>query len=433
MRGNMLTQLHIKNFALISNLTLDFESGLIVLTGETGAGKSILIDAIRFVLGERLDQIRGLDKDCASWVEAVFDLRESTLAKHPSLQSYLSEEEDLLILTREAVQGKSKAFVNQRLVNAGTLKEIGDLLIDIHGQFDHQLLFEPHSQLELLDRLAQNYRLKERYQKKYEQYRELVRKKDEVDSLKEGRERELDLLKYQIEEIKRAAIESEDEASLQTEKIRLANAEKLSELSAKILSNLDHEEAGASVLFQQSARELSLLCRLDPSLEKLKTGFEDLQLQLEEKIRELRDYQENLSYDPERLEELDKHLDLFELLKKKYGRSLEAVKVFFKEAKSKYEKLVNLEHHETGLGEELSKIAPELKEIAFELSQNRKKSAAILKSEIEKELKDLELKNAAFEVQIDEADFGPSGRDKLEFLPTSKINPHSDTKDATFF
>lgn len=415
----MLTQLHVKNFALVEDLHLDLEGKLIVLTGETGAGKSILIDAIRFVLGERLDHIRfqPYAEGVSSFVEAVFDMDLKSFSQNPSYDCFFQPEDDALILRREVLpDGKSRAWINGKSVNNFTLKDLGSHLLDIHGQYDHQLLFEPASQLELIDRFGNNQNQKENYQKSFESYHQLILRKQELQKLEQGRERELDLLKYQIDELERAKLEPDEEDQLRREKIRLANAEKLYEYAGRILERLDLGEPSASSLIGESARDLSGLIRLDASLEPLAKELESTQVAFEEIVRQIRDYQEGLSFDSDRLEEIQSRLDLIDLLKKKYGKSIPDILTFLSTSKQRYDDLVNSEVYEKENEDKIRKILPEITKTAEELTARRKKAAGIMQKQIEIELKDLSIINAQFECAFQEIDFLASGRDAVEFM-----------------
>ena len=327
----MLRSLQIKNFALVERLNLEFSSQLNVLTGETGAGKSLLIDAIRFVSGERLDTIRtDSSAETCCLVEAVFELTDKKILSQTVLESFLEPNDEVLILRRELTpEGKSRSWINNKSVNNSTLKEAAKFLLDIHGQYDHQLLFDASCHLELVDRFAQVEGLKENYQKLFEEYSSYLKERGELKVLEESREREIDLLKYQIVEIERAGLKENEEEELKKEHLRLANAEKLYENTARLLSLLNEEEQSASNLLTQGYKEMSSLSRLDPSLEPLKSDYETLQLNLEEMICSLRDYQESLSFDSQRLGEIEKRLDVIELIKKKYGSELGKVLEYF--------------------------------------------------------------------------------------------------------
>ncbi len=416
----MLSQLHIENFALIENLTIEFSKNLNVLTGETGAGKSILIDALSFVLGERSDLLRAIPGERAVLVEAVFELGEAFLKQSAQLETYLAEE-SLLILKREFREGKTRAWINGRLVTVALLKEVSAALIDIHGQYDHQLLLDQASHLSLLDRFAESETLKESYGVIFQEYSALLREKQELLENEKTKERELDLLKYQLGELERAELASLDEDALLNEKARLANVEKLSDLGSRILSLLEEQDGSASSLIGEASRHLTTLVRFDGSLETSRAEYVDLELKLEEFLRTMREYQESLTFDPERLAEVEKKLDLLELLKRKYGGSYSAVLEFYQEAKDKFEKLSNSEVTQKDLERKVKGLEPKLKVLSDELTQKRKKAAALLKRTVESELKDLNLSKACFEIQISAVPYEESGADKVEFLVS--MNP----------
>ncbi len=419
----MLRSLQIKNFALVERLNLEFSPHLNVLTGETGAGKSLLIDAIRFVLGERLDTIRtdsAAEGSCL--VEAVFEISDKKLRFQDVLEPFLESGDEVLILRKELTgEGKSRCSINNKSVNNSTLKEAGKILLDIHGQYDHQLLFEVSSHLDLADRFSQAENLKADYRKLFEEYSSYLKERDELKALEEGREREIDLLKYQIDEMERAALKENEEEELKKEHIRLANAEKLYENAARLLSLLNEEEQSASNLLTQGYKEMSSLSRLDPSLEPLKSDYETVQLNLEEMIRALRDYQESLSFDFGRLAEIETRLDAVELLKKKYGGEISKILGFLDQARKKYDRLVHSGLYGKEIEQKIKKVLPALSEKAGQLAEKRKKASAQLKKMIETELRDLQIPNAQFECRMEKTDFSLSGQDQLEFMIS--LNP----------
>jgi DNA repair protein RecN (Recombination protein N) len=416
----MLTQLHIKNFALIDDLSLEFSNKLNVLTGETGAGKSILIDAIRFVLGERMDGLRSETDGKPCQVEAAFEISSSFLKAQPVFESYLGEE-DLLILRREHFQGKTRAWINQRLVPLSQLKEAGSFLIDIHGQYDHQLLLDSASHLDIIDRFAKTEELKNNYKTLYEQYFSLTKEQNELAALEESKERELDMLKYQVDEIERADIKGLNEEDLELEISRLANAEKLAEIVLRILAVLDEDDTNADGLLSQAQRELKSLVKFDGSLEAIRTDCENVQCNLQEVVRSLKDYSEKLTFDPDRLREIEKKSDLLDHLKRKYGGTLSKVFEFYEDAKRKYERLIDMEVTKKDLQKELGVLEPKLRAAADKVSEKRKKAGLLLKKTIESELKDLQIAGSEFEVRIEKADFSADGADRIEFLV--RMNP----------
>lgn len=412
----MLTQLQVQNFMLAGKASLQFSPELNVLTGETGAGKSILIDALRFVLGERVE-VRPAEGQNAS-VEAVFELAEKTLRNHEWIDPYKNEDDDSLLILRKDIntEGKSKVWINGRAATTAALKQIGSLLIDIHGQYDHQTLLDSAKHLEFTDRFAKIDAVKKDYEAVYAEYHALIRRGDELARLADGRERELDLLKYQIEEIERAKLQTGEEDELKIEQSRYANSEKLYESCKRVLEFLEGEERSVSDMLGMASRDVNLLAKFDPSMEQAKTDFENVQLSFEEVSRVFRDYQENLSFDPDRLAEIDERLDLIDLLKRKYGGSIGAVLEFFETSKKRYDELSNKEVYEKEIAQGLKKIRPKLEELAGQLTLARKKSGALLKKTIEAELGDLQIPYAKFECRIAQKEFAADGCDEVEFM-----------------
>ncbi len=413
----MLTQLHIKNFALIEQLTLEFSPRLTVLTGETGAGKSILIDALRFVLGERMDSLRAGSEGKPALVEAVFELE----SREPASLSDLYSEDGLLVLRREFAQARTRAWINNRLVPLSTLQEAGRRLIDIHGQYDHQLLLDSSSHLDLTDRLWESGDIKAQYGGLYEQYRNLMREQEELAALEQNKERELDLLKYQIGEIERAEIEGIDEQELENESVRLTHAERLSEGVSRALAVLDENDSSVSGLLSGALRDLGGLCKLDASLETAKRECEEIRLGLENLTARLREYRDKLTFDPDRFAETEKKLDILEHLKRKYGGSFSKILEFYREAKDKFARLSDTEVTRKDLEKKIGSLRSRLEVLAGELSEKRKKTGSRLKKTVESELKDLQMPHGRFEVRVEKAEFSEAGFDRLEFL--IQMNP----------
>ncbi len=411
----MLTQLQVQNFALAEKARIEFSPALNVFTGETGAGKSILIDAIRFVLGERMEIKAPAGQ--VSWVEAAFEVRNSAIRKNEAASAFFEDDEDVLILRKEiSAEGRSRIWINGKAATNASLKQLGTLLLDIHGQYDHQMLLDAGSHQDLCDRYAKNEKIQGEYAVLYEEYRTIKQRQEELSRLNEGRERELDLLKYQIGEIEAAKLEEGEEEELKAEQARFTNSEKLYEACSRILQFLEGEERSISDLLAQASRDVNSLARLDASQEKLKGEFENVQLSFEEISRSFRDYQENLSFEPERFQEIEKRLDQMDLLKRKYGGSISRVLEFLAVSKKRCDELVNKDLYEKEAAQKLKKILPSLEALADLLSASRKKAGQLLKKTIEAELGDLQIPYARFECKVEKTDFGPSGRDSVEFM-----------------
>lgn len=432
----MLIGLSIRNFALIREIDLQFGAGLNVLTGETGAGKSILIDALRLVLGERMESNQIFEKNSPCVIEAVFQTSEAVL-KSEMLSSYLSPGDELLIFRREiSPEGRSKATINRRLVNLSDLKEIGRLWVDIHGQYDNQKILSASSHLGFLDSFAsvsQKAKFQDHfssYQKIYERYHALRVRKKLLEERREGKERALDLLNYQIGEIEKVQPKEGEEEKLKEERIRLAYSEKLSALVSRILGVLNDEDESVSGKVSQTFRDLSEWVRIDETAKPVQMNVESLQANLEEIIRTIQDYQEGLSFDPDRLEQIDVRLDSIEGIKRKYGGSIPAALAFFECARKDRDELVNAEVYTKEIDKEIAECLPAIKKKAEDLTHGRKRAGQELSECVQKDLKDLGMKSARFECRIESVDYQPNGQDQVEFFfsanPGAVLSPMSD-------
>ncbi|MBI4972136.1 MAG: DNA repair protein RecN [Candidatus Omnitrophica bacterium] len=413
----MLVQLHIQNFALMDNLAIEFDPSLNVLTGETGAGKSILLDAIRFVLGERMDALKAGVSAKAFSVEAVFDPGKK-IRKLDLLSTYFENDEEVLILRREtSLEGRSRAWANGRMVNISALKELGAFLIDIHGQYDHQLLLDQSQHLDLLDRFVGADDIGQKYEALFAEYSALLKHREELASLEAGREREIDILKFQIDEITQAKLKNDDEvAELEKERVRFANAEKLYESVSALTALLDEDDDSVTTLLGKARPRFNELLKFDDSMADLKKEFETVETSLAEIARSLQHYRDSLTFEPDRLRQIEARLDAIYLLKKKYGGSVEKILEFYAEARKKYDSIVNAEVYGRETEQKISRLLPKISALADELSEKRKKAAQSLKKTIERELKDLGIDHARFECQFDAIDFSPAGRDRVEFM-----------------
>ena len=433
----MLTELRIENFAIIKSLELTFSPGLVTFTGETGAGKSIILDAIEALLGGRVDSTAIRSGAERAIIQGVFRIPERARAAIEEVlerEDLKDDETDDLSLEREVRrEGRSSARVNGRSASLSILRELGQYLVDIHGQSEHLSLLNVRAHLGLLDRFANDDDLLETYQKVY---RRLQSVRQELVSLREAEadaERRIDLLSYQIHEIETARLQPGEEESLRQERNRLANAENLATLARSALILLDEgspESPAATDLLGQVVRNLASLSRIDGEKAALTSQAETLLESLSEVSRELRDYLESIEYNPRRLEEIEERLDLIQRLKRKYGGSVQSVLEFAVEAQSQLETVRHAGERIAELEKSEAELLAELAGAALTLSERRKKAAEELGKAVEAELDDLNMAEARFSVDLryrpdpqglpiregEQVEFDATGIDRVEFL-----------------
>lgn len=425
----MLLELHIQNYALIDSLSLDFAPSLNVLTGETGAGKSILIDALRLALGDRMEsgQIRDTSKSCI--IQAVFALDPQTRQRDARFAEYAPQADDCLVFKRElTAEGRSKSYLNGQFVNLSVLRELGAKLIHIHSQYDHQQILDSSFHGAMLDRYARAgakgerfMKTEERYQGIYQRYRELVDSRLQIERDQAQKERELDLLRFQVEEIGSELPEHEEYLRLSEEKIRLAHSERLAELTGTVLSGLDEADDSASSRIAGAFRALTDWSRVDPSAEELYKKLEAAQEQLTELIRQIQDYRDKLVFDDDRLRQIETRMDHLERLLKKYGdpsrpQSMEPVLDFYKKAKERLDYLEGSETLSKDMDREIAALKPSLQKEAAILGELRQEAGSELSKTLMKELGELGIRQARFVCELRPCDFSSSGTQTVEFM-----------------
>ncbi len=415
----MLTTLRIKNLALVSDLTLELQPGCNVITGETGAGKSIIIGALNLVLGERADRtlIRSGEESCS--VEAVFD----TKKLRAPLKNFLEEnglepcEEHQLVLKRSfSASGTNRQFINGSATTLATLGSIGEWLVDMHGPHDHQSLLHAGKQLLILDAFGG-------LEKSREEFGELVRRRGVLETEKSALivdektyAQQLDLLRFQVQEISTARLKEGEDAEVEAEFNRASNAAKLLQLSQAALDVLS--ESDSSLLTQSGAvgRVLAELSRVDDVGAK---NLVELHAQATETLRELQSavshYADKVDVDPARLAELEERLNLLHTLKRKYGATLADVIAFGDEAKAKLQLLESRDAELARLNAALEKLDAEILAAGKKLSAARKKVIPQLAKAVSKQLEDLGFKQGKFDVAISPAEISSSGLDAIEF------------------
>jgi DNA repair protein RecN (Recombination protein N) len=432
----MLSELRIENFAIIEALELTFEPKLITFTGETGAGKSIIIDAVETVLGGRAEatMIRsGADR---ANVEATFHLgKSSQAALRPILEREdLLDSPDTLSLAREIRRnGRSIARVNGRSVSTSLLTELGEHLVDVHGQSEHLSLLRVREHVHLLDSFANLEKELAAYTDTYQRLQSVRRELAELRQVESDAARRVDLLTYQINEIESAHLEPGQEEELREERNRLANAEGLASITQEAIQALDEgtpESPSITDLLGQLVHALNSLVRLDPTQSALSEQSQAIFDSSSDLSRSLRLYQENIEFNPKRLDQVEERLSLIHNLKRKYGSDITIVLAYVKKAHQQYEAITHAGERMSELGAEETLLLDRLSEQGQELSRKRNAAAEKLAKDIETELGDLNMSGANFKVDFEQQPdpngallqsgervaFNASGLEKIEFF-----------------
>lgn len=428
----MLQEIRIENFAIIQNLELRFDQGLVIFTGETGAGKSIILDAIEALVGGKADAGMVRSGEEKALLEAVF----STIPQVEAIltREDLQDEPGWITLSREIrKEGRTTSRVNGRAVNQALLKEIGSLLVDIHGQSEHLSLLNTRQHITLLDRFAGTGDLLTEYRAGYQQLTSVQRELGALHEHEKDALRMTDLLRYQVNEIDSAHLKPGEAEELAIERDRLANAENLASLGQETLRLLDMGEPDApSVgdLLGNAVRSLTALVRVDssmtPLLDKAMSTVDDIA----EINRSLTDYLDQIEINPRRLEQMEERLELIKNLSRKYGGDEQAALKFAENARKQLESIEHAGEHIERLEAEVERIKVSLSKQAIELSRLRKQAAETLAADVEQQLQDLHMPGARFAVDFktendpyglpDSAGsmlrFDITGFDRVEFL-----------------
>jgi len=413
----MLTDLHIRNFAIIDTLHVSFLPGLNMLTGETGAGKSIIIDAVNLILGGRAssDMIRTGEEEAV--VECLFDL-----AGHDDVRSILEAsgietEAELLIKRVVSRSGRNRVFMNGGMATTSQLGTIAPLLVNIYGQHESQLLLRPENHLYLLDGFAGLVPLRARFADLFDEFRKA---REELRVLVEGERdaiRRIDLLSFQSDEIAGAALLPGEDVELGHEHERLLHGEKLIHASRGAYDALYDGDGALLGILRSIIAEIDDAALVDESLVEHSERLNEAYLSLEDAALSLRDYGSRLELDPARLGEVDDRLDLIHRLKKKYAPTIEEILAFKERVDAELDSLAHREERHGKLEEELRRLEQSLREGGGELGRLRREAARRLQGAMEKELHELAMKNARFEVAFFPFDEPrATGMERIEFL-----------------
>lgn len=428
----MLVSLHIRNLATIENLELGLNPGFTILTGETGAGKSIIIDGIKLLLGERAspDIIRTGKKE--AMVEAIFRVKPEQ--KDSPLSSYLVDSEIFLQRTITS-EGTGRAYINGILVPVRRLKEVADELVDIYGQNDHIFLLQLEYHLNYLDDYIEATNLRQEISSLYQRLRALKEEKRAIEERQKERERRLDFLAYQIEEIKRANLKSGEWEELLAERHRLKNAEKIARLCANALEIAYYGDNSLLTLLKRLATYLEELSQFEPSFQEVLRNLEPLSIVVREMAESLIRFEQLQEAAPDRLEKIEERLSQIERLRRKYGGEISDILDYLHKIEEERRQLINSEERLFDLNREIETTFKEYQNKAKELSELRHRGAKELEDQLKKEISQLGMKEAEFSLRIlsqplslGEIDrIKESGWDEVEFLispnPGEELRP----------
>lgn len=421
----MLSELRIVNFALIEQLNLQFQSGFTVLTGETGAGKSLLIDAIALLVGGRAstDQIRSGEEEAQ--LEASFHLPDThPLIRRLRSQDLIGPHESELILRRVLSRsGRHRVYVNGSLCPLRVLEELGGTLIDIHGQHEQQSLLSSAKQVDALDAFGRLYELRGRYEQAYQGWKDLREQLAALQSEVVDRARIEDMLRFQSQEIEQACLLPDEEEQLRQERQRLVHAHRLRELAHEVHGELQEDEQAVLTRLGRIGRALAELAQTDPAMGDCEQAAAESAIQLKDLAGRLRDYAQQLEADPDRQASVEDRLELIQRLKKKYGGSIESVLTMGRQVQEELQLLDSREERTAELAARLEEEARRLRTLAQQLSKKRMDAAKRMTTLVVAELAAVKMEQAVFQIIVssDESEegLGPMGRDRVEFLLSS--------------
>ena len=424
----MLLEISIKNFAIIEAISLNFEKGMTVLTGETGAGKSIIIDAMNMMLGARAttDVIRhGAPK---AEIEGLFSVENSH-----ALQMIFDEQGielgDEIIIRREILQnGRSVSRVNGQMVNLSVLRSIGQYLVDIHGQHDQEELMRPQLHIQMLDGFgdADFLELKQAYQTNFDAYRKMRKQLLEIKKNQEEHKARIEMLEFQMAEIESASLQPGEDLKLNQERDKLLNHKNIADTLTNAYTMLDNEEFSSLANVRSAMNDMESLEDYDVEYREISTSLSESYYVLEDVTKRLEDIIESLDFDGNRLMQIESRLDLIHSITRKYGGNVDDVLMYFAKITEEYNLLTGNNLSSDDMEAELKKLEVSLVDLATNLASARHNLAQQLETEIQQELKDLYMDKARFQVQFTKGKFTREGNESVEFYIST--NPGEDFK-----
>ena len=424
----MLLEISIKNFAIIESISLNFEQGMTVLTGETGAGKSIIIDAMNMMLGARAttEVIRyGAPK---AEIEGLFSI-ESNRALEEIFDEQGLELSDEIIIRREILQnGRSISRVNGQMVNLSVLRTIGQQLVDIHGQHDQEELMRPHRHIQMLDEFgnASFFELKEAYQMSFDNYRRMRKQVLDIKKNQQEHKARIEMLEFQMAEIEAANLKAGEDIALNQERDKLLNHKHIADTLTNAYIMLDNEEFSSLANVRSAMNDMESLEEFDPEYREISSSLSESYYVLEDITKRLESIIDDLDFDGNRLMQVESRLDLIHTITRKYGGSVDDVLEYFAKITDEYNLLTGNNLSSEDMEIELKKLEKNLVDLAGQVAQARHKIAQDLEAEIKQELQDLYMEKAEFQVRFSQGKFSREGNESVEFYIST--NPGEDFK-----
>jgi DNA repair protein RecN (Recombination protein N) len=416
----MLNELSIKNFAIIDELHLSFDEGLNVISGETGAGKSIIIGAVSLLLGDRATtEIIRTQADTAT-VEASFDIAANKQLRDKITAMGFPDSDEMIIRRIISHSGKNKAFINGQMATLINLSAVSELLINICGQNEHQVILNAENHIDILDEFGDCLPSRTLYEEIYNQYQQIINRIEKLQDLNKSREERADLFKFQLKEIQDINPQLNEDAALTDEKKVLINAQKLTSYADQAYDLLYGDKDCAIVKLKEAQIQIKEIKKIDSNLKISDADIESGFVTLQEAALVLRDYAKNIYFDADRLATIDERLELLNRLKRKYGGTLQDVGRKRQEMEESLKTVFSLEEELSKLVKEEEKVKERLRQNALNLSRMRKQAAKKLEDKVDKEIHALNMPHASFYVNFkkdnDTAEiFGPKGNDEIEF------------------
>ena len=424
----MLLEISIKNFAIIESISLNFEQGMTVLTGETGAGKSIIIDAMNMMLGARAttEVIRhGAPK---AEIEGLFSI-ESNRALEEIFDEQGLELSDEIIIRREILQnGRSISRVNGQMVNLSVLRTIGQQLVDIHGQHDQEELMRPHRHIQMLDEFGDTsfFELKEAYQASFDNYRRMRKQVLDIKKNQQEHKARIEMLEFQMAEIEAANLKAGEDVTINQERDKLLNHKHIADTLTNAYSMLDNEEFSSLANVRSAMNDMESLEEFDSEYREISGSLSESYYVLEDITKRLESIIDDLDFDGNRLMQVESRLDLIHTITRKYGGSVDDVLEYFAKITDEYNLLTGNNLSSEDMEIELKKLEKNLVGLAGQVAQARHKIAKDLEAEIKQELQDLYMEKAQFQVRFSQGKFSREGNESVEFYIST--NPGEDFK-----